>query len=327
MVWTPIPRPRRPPVPVADPAAPLPPAAPPRSAYDLEQGVVDLRPLTFTDVLDGSFALYRTTLRVVVPLVLLVSVPLQLLSAFLQREALSFGLTGLLDDPAAAAVLFGEGGATPALLLTVVAQVLVAPVLSGALCLIAGRAFLGDPVSLGEAVGRILRTAGWLILAQLAAGGLRLLPLLLVAGAIAAGTGLLVGVTVALAVLIALLLTPLFALVVPAIVLEPTHPVEGFRHAVSLARGDYVRTAGVVVGTTLVFNLLAVLLAGIPNAVGFLSGIGFAWVLVAFGSVLGQLILAPLTAASMVLLHADLRVRREGLDFDVLIRRMRGAAG
>jgi hypothetical protein len=297
--------------------------APDRAAYDLDAGVVDIRPLRFTDVLDGSFALYRATLRLVVPLVLLVNVPLQLASAFLQREALSFGLTGILDDPAAAGVLLGEGEPTAALVLTLVAQVLVVPLLSGALVHVTGRAYLGTPTTFGDALRTTAHLAGWLIAAYLAAGVLRVLPLALVAIALATGVDALIGSAVALAGIAVILLTPLFVLVTPAIVLEPRAPVQAFTHAVDLARRDYPRVVGVVIGTTLVFNLLALLLAGLPNVIGIIGGFGFAWVLVALGSVLSQLIVAPLTAAAMVLLHADLRIRREGLDFDLLLSRLR----
>lgn len=300
--------------------------APDRRAYDLEQGVVDVRPLRFTDILDGSFTLFRATMRVMVPLVLAVMVPLQLLSAYLQRGALSFGITGALDDPAAAAVILGESGPTPALVLTLIAQVLIGPILGGALVLAAGRRYLGQPVDLRGVVTRTLTMSGWLVLGYLASGLLRVLPLGLVALAVAAEVDVLITVTVVLAGLTLMVLTPVFVLVTPAIMLEPRQPVQAFGHAVSLVRGSYWRTVGVVVGTTMVFNLLALLLAGLPNVIGIIGGFGFAWVLVAFGSILSQLIVAPLNAAAMVLLHADLRIRQEGLDFDLLVQRMRAPA-
>ncbi|HUG85115.1 MAG TPA: hypothetical protein VMM13_11150, partial [Euzebya sp.] len=83
---------------------------PTRGAYDLQAGVVEVRPLRFTDILDGSFSLFRATMGAMVAMVLAIMVPLQLLSAFLQREALSFGFSGLLDDQATADLLLGEAG-------------------------------------------------------------------------------------------------------------------------------------------------------------------------------------------------------------------------
>ncbi|HUG84444.1 MAG TPA: hypothetical protein VMM13_07755, partial [Euzebya sp.] len=297
-----------------------------RGAYDLQAGVVEVRPLRFTDILDGSFSLFRATMGAMVAMVLAIMVPLQLLSAFLRREALSFGFSGLLDDRATADLLLGEAGVSPALVLTGVSQVLVVPVLGGALVLVAGRRYLGQQVDLRQVLSQTGRKAGWLVLAYLATWALRLLPLILVAAAVATGSAVGLAISVVLTGVVVVAMTPLFVLVTPAIMLEPRQPVQAFLHALRLVRGAYWRTLGVMIGTTLVFNLLALLLAGLPNVIGLIGGFGFAWVLVALGSILAQLIVAPLTAASMVLLHADLRIRQEGLDFDILVQRMRSRA-
>jgi hypothetical protein len=265
-------------------------------------------------------------MRVVVTLVLIVTVPVQLLSAFLQRETFSIGFAGLLDDPAAAALLFGEGGGSSALVVTLISQVVVVPLLTGALVHVAHRRYHGHDVSVGETAGATARRAGWLLLANLVAGVVRFAPVLLVIAFAIAGSQVAATVAALVALLLAAGLTPLVVLVVPAIVEGTRPPPAAFRHAVTLARRSYLRTTGVVVGTAVVFNLLALLLAGLPNVVGIIGGFGFSWVLVAAASVLSQLIVAPLTAAAMVLLHADLRIRQEGMDFDLLIDRMRATA-
>ncbi|CAN5197909.1 hypothetical protein BH23ACT9_BH23ACT9_00370 [soil metagenome] len=297
-----------------------------RAAHELHGGAVDVRPLRFTDILDGSFGLFRSSLRLMIPLVLAVMVPLQLLSAFIQREALQFAFAGIFDDPDAASLLFDGEGNLAGLAVRALSGLLIDPVLAGALVWVAGRRFLGQPVDFGQTLRQTGRMAGWLVLAYIVsalARGIFLVPALL------AGTGgseEAAALALVLGGLAVLLLTPLFAVVTPAILFEPRRPAQAFAHAVRLVRGAYWRTTGIVVGTTLVFNLLALLLAGAPNVIGFIGGFGFAWVLIAFGSVLEQLITAPLIAGAMVLLHADLRVRQEGFDFDLLLDRMQPSA-
>ncbi len=301
--------------------------APSRPAYDTTRGVVEVRPLRFTDILDGSFAVFRAGLRPMVALVLAVMVPLQLVTAFVQREALVLGVSGILDDPTGAQILLGEGGVTGATVLSLVVQFVVTPVLAGALAHAAGQVASGRPADLRRSTGVAVRRAGWLVGAAvgfLIARGL-LLGFAVLAGV--AGVAPLVAVFIVLGVIAAIGLTPLVAVVTPAVVREDGSGADAIRHGITLARRAYWRTAGVVVGTSFVFNLIAVLLAGIPNAIGIIGGLGFAWVLIAAANVLSQLIVVPLTAAAMVLLHSDLRIRQEGHDFDVILDQMRAAAG
>lgn len=298
-----------------------------RPAYDLTTGVVDVRPLRFTDVLDGSFAVYRSSMRVAVPLVLVVMVPLQLLSAYVQREALRFGLGGVLDDPAAAEVLLGQGGPTAGILAALAGQVVVGPLLAGALAAVAIARTTGRDITVGRAVRAAVRRAGWLIgayvLGLLARGAV----LLVAAVGAAAGVDALVAAGIAMGIPVAMAVTPLLAVITPALMVDDRPGPQAIRHAVTLAARSWWRVAGVLVGTSLVFNLVALLLAGIPNVVGLAAGLGFGWALVAVGNTLTQLVTAPLTAAAMVLLHTDLRVRQEGLDFDVILARLQASDG
>jgi hypothetical protein len=317
------------PPPIGPPAAaPTPsPAVPgPPPAAGVPAGPVDLRPLHFTDVLDGAFAIVRSSLRTVVPLVLAVMVPLQLLSAFLQRDALRIGLAGVLDDPAAAEVLFGGGLASAGAVAAVLAQLAVAPLLAGALAAVAIARAAGRDTTVGQAARATLRRAGWLVGAAVLGLALRAAPLLLGALGAAVGADALLAVGAVLTVPAAIALTPLVAVITPALMAEDRPGVEAVAHAVGLARRAWGRVAATVLGTSAVFGLVAMLLAGVPSVLALLDDLGFAWVLVAIGNTISQLVTAPLTAAAMVLLHIDLRVRQEGLDFDVLLARSRTPA-
>lgn len=296
---------------------------PTRQAYDLEDGVVHLRPLRFTDILDGSFTVFRASKWTMIPIVLAVMVPLQLMVAFLQREALSFGLASVLDDPAAADVVFGQGTVDAALVITILSQVVVAPLLAGALAYVAAGAMEGPQPGLGQTALLTLRRAGWLVGAYVVTGLVRVLPFGLAVAAVAAESvgGTILATVVAAVVFVGL--TPLFAVITPALMTADRPAWQTIWQAVRLCGRAYWRTVLVMLGTTVVFNLLALLLAGIPNVIGLLAGLGFGWVLVAFASVLAQLIVAPLNAAAMVLLHADLQMRQEGRDFDIVLQRFR----
>jgi hypothetical protein len=285
-------------------------------------GAASAGPLRFTELLDGAFALCRGSARTLAVLVLAVHVPLQLGAAFLQRDALRLGLGALLDDPAAADAALGgplDGG----VLATLAVQVVVGALLAGALTAVVLGARAGRPVRPAEAARAAARRAGWLVGAAVAGWLVRGALLLLVPVGAAVGSDPLVAIGIATGVPLALALTPLVAVVTPALVAAPRPGRAVVVHAVLLGARGWWRVLGVVVGTTGVIALVAGLLAGIPNVTGAVAGGGYGWVLVAVGNVVAQGVAAPLTAAAMVLLLEDLRARQEGADLDALVAEVR----
>ncbi len=291
------------------------------TAYDLHRGTVELRPLSVIDMIDGAFSVCRANKRLIAATVLLIMVPLQLLAAFFQRDAIQ-QLGAALQAPGVATGLFTGEGEVASLLTSLATQVLVTQVLFGALTLIAGRGAAGAPLSGQQLVRATARRSGVLIGAYIGLGLIRFGPLLLAGLAAATGSFALVALLVVVGFVWAVVLTPFIATVTPALMLEDRPATEAISHAVRLARRGYWRVVGLILLGGFVFNLIAGLLAGVASLFAVASGLGFAWVLVGLSNVLSLLIQGPLTAAAMVLLHQDLRVRQEGLDFDVLIGRL-----
>ncbi|WP_341252490.1 hypothetical protein [Euzebya pacifica] len=279
-------------------------------------------PLGFTDILDGAFQLYRASRRVIVGVSLAVLVPLHLLVAFVQRDSvLTGGLGGLLEDPEAAAALLGEGGdPTAAVIGLVLVQGTVLPLLAGGWIALASRVIDGGQPSAGVIVGTwrqrgpALLGAWWLhVLAYL----VPVAPLALLA---LAGAEVAAAAAAAPVLLLSALLLPFFVRVAPAVVIEGLGPVQAIRRSVVLTRRRYAATGGVVIGTTFVIALIATLISGVPEVIGFIGGFGWAWVLLAIAAITSGLIQGPLTAHTATLMFMDSRARLEGHD---LVQRAR----
>ncbi|AXV08473.1 putative integral membrane protein [Euzebya pacifica] len=283
-------------------------------------------PLGFTDILDGAFQLYRASRRVIVGMSLAVLVPLHLLVAFVQRDSvLTGGLGGLLEDPEAAAALLGEGGdPTAAVIGLVLVQGTVLPLLAGGWIALASRVIDGGQPSAGVIVrtwrqrGPALLGAWWLhVLAYL----VPVAPLALLA---LAGAEVAAAAAAAPVLLLSALLMPFFVRVAPAVVIEGLGPVQAIRRSVALTRRRYAATGGVVIGTTFVIALIATLISGVPEVIGFIGGFGWAWVLLAIAAITSGLIQGPLTAHTATLMFMDSRARLEGHD---LVQRARNRRG
>lgn len=299
--------------------------------------VADLHPLTFGEVLDGSFRLLRLNLVPILRLTAAVVVPVQLLASYLQRDQLSVGITGVLNDPLLAeAVLRGQspGGVVGASLVSLLTAGVVVPVLAGALALIGVSTMLGRPVGAAEAATTAWRRAGaligawWLHVLLLAVPALPALLLGLLVAGTAAGPGAaaaLLLVAAPLGALGVLAAMPFLLPVTPAVVTEGIGPVDAVRRSARLVRRRYWPVLGALLGTSLVFLIVAGLLSALPSGLGTGVGGDFAWVLVAAGSVVSQCLVIPLTALAAALIYLDLRMRVEGLDLS--LRAQRIAAG
>lgn len=322
--------------PATGPAAVLPPPSLTPSTSDDDRGTdgpqlrpspVPPGPLVFTDILDGAFKLYRAHGRLIVGIALSVLIPLQLIVAFLQRDSsISRGLGGVLDNPAAAqAALGGDVQLGPVLLGFAAVQGFVLPLLAGAWTALGDRAYHDGEGTLAD-VGVVLRQHGPSLVAawwlHTLAYAVPLAPAFL---AIIAGSPGLAVFLLVLGGVAALPMLPFFVMVPPAIVVEGLGPVAAIRRSASLCRAQYTRVAGTVIGTSFVIGLLSMLISSGPELVGFLGGLGYAWVLLAIGATLSELISGPLTAHVALLIFHGSRARLEGHDLVVRARRRRVA--
>lgn len=280
-------------------------------------------------MLDGSFRLLRVNIRSLLILTALFVVPLQLLASFFQRDLLSVGFLSLLNDPLAA-----QGVADESVWSSVLAGGIgfltagfVLPLVTGGVCRLIGSSYLGEQSDHDAALRVAGRRAGallgtwWLHLLILLVPLLPGVALLALAAAADSVGAAVLGVVVLLGGAVGmLLLVPLFVAAAPAVVIEHLGPVAALRRSRQLIRARYWPTLGVVVVTGLIFSTISSILASPFSLVGQLVGGSFAWVLVALGAIVGQLVSVPLTGIVATLVYFDGRIRTEGFDLQLLAR-------
>ena len=299
---------------------PMPPA--------IKPGVIPLRPLTLTDILNGAFSYIRTNPKATLGLTTVVVVIAQLIGLALQIGPLAAmgELSVLRGEEASTAAALGSSASG---LASAVTTLLSSIVLSGMLTVIVGRAVFGASITIGEAWqrvrGRILPLLGYSLLWLLIVA----VPVFLVIVVIAivaqfsGAAAFIIGIPLVLG-LIALLiyLWTVLSFAAPLIVLERLGIFVSIKRSVSLVKGDFWRVLGIRLLATLVAGVVAAAVS-IPFSFGgqimLMSSessttILIALVLVAIGGAVGQIITAPFSAGAVVLLYTDRRMRAEAFD-------------
>jgi hypothetical protein len=253
-----------------------------------------LRPLSFGEILDGTFALYRrnflqfflTSLIPVVP-VIVAWIALGLL--------LPEGQEGV--DAAFTAQLF------------ILPYSLVATLLIwGGLTHMASRAYAGEQPTWREG---------------LAAAWRRLLPLL--------GASLLSGLAVLVGLILlfvpGILLFLMFFAIIPAVMLENRGAFEALGRSRALAREAWGRIFGILLIIMIIVSIPSLafgvglsVMAGPASVSG--EGVGLGYMLVQAIGTLCSAIATPLFPVGILLLYYDRRVRAEGLDLEIATERL-----
>jgi hypothetical protein len=288
--------------PVDSAAATTPPGSSPVAGDGGGVPRVVLRPMTAADILDGGFAVVKARPLRILAITAGFVVPTHLLAAFLQRDAL--GGLGVADffteDPT---VLNEQANADPtgqmlaSLLLTVIPAVALVCV-AAAIAHLVSQWTMGRDAPAGELLGVVGRR-WWPLLASF------------VVVKLAEGAGIF-GCYIGAAFVMAL-----FVPVAPIIGVEGGGPIEALRRSIRLTRSRYFPTFGIALLMGLVSWLLANALSALPQALAAWIGFDDGWPLLAFGSILSQIVVLPFVAAATVLLYFDLRVRTEGLDLEM----------
>ncbi|HYW05750.1 MAG TPA: hypothetical protein VE913_02275 [Longimicrobium sp.] len=280
-----------------------------------------LRPMSFGEILDSAFSLYR---RHFVPLFITALIPM----AFVVLATGSFGAAALRPTPSGE--FSSQYFAAMATILAVTFIVMTA--MMGALTRQVAQAWTGAPVSVGDGYRAGFRSFFTILGSSLVLGVVSFVAffvLAIVAGIVGAiigmnvGSPVVTGVIVAVLAIIAfigifLLFASYFAFV-PAIVLEGAGPLRALGRSMQLARGARWRVLGVMVTVWLIVILPtfgATLLTGgmsaftdptaLPNPTAYLIQQGV-------GGIVSALTY-PFMMASLVLLYYDRRVRSEAFD-------------
>ncbi|HET7228519.1 MAG TPA: hypothetical protein VFJ16_00820 [Longimicrobium sp.] len=261
-----------------------------------------LRPLSFGEILDGSFTLYRRHFASFFLTALIPQIPILIWSAVYTKVVAS-ATAASPDDPTA--------------LLGSLAAVLVFLPLVGAISLVGlggvvfqfSRAYTGTPVGTGEALKR----------------GMQRLPSLLGGGIIWA---MMVWFGFMLCIVPGILALIVTFAWIPAVVLERRGPIDGIQRSINLARDAW--------GEIFLMQIVVYLITFLPGiAVGAMALYGQA-ATAASGSLSGIQVLSqvlsglvraltiPFSMGCTVLMYYDRRVRTEALDVQMMAESLGG---
>lgn len=317
-------------------------------------GPIPLRPLTVSELLDGAITTVRShpkaTFGLSAVLALVATVAIGLPLTLLTRWGLSYiHLPSTFTQEENAQISLGIGDVTSALMLTLPTW-LGGLFATGILTALVGQAVLGRPVSAADSWQRarprlwallgisLLQAASTVLIGALAFG-LAITPIV-VAAVLDQPWWILLSIPLlAVAVLVMALMTFVFSLTPPVIVLERVGPVAAIARVWNLLRTQWLRTFGIWILIQILMSVLSGIVA-MPLSLGASvtaalrqQSSGLQWlfsllgdVFTALGAAVTSIVLWPLTSAMIALIYLSMRMRREGLDL-VLTRVARGEPG
>lgn len=301
-------------------------------------GIIPLRPVVMGEIFDGSFQAIRTNPRTMMGLSAIVLAVVTLVAAAPQAAVL-VSASRLLEE-----------AATPADLVPFTTQVLQASSIKLLLTLIAAEivtamlvvavsgAVLGQRLGPGEVWhrvrSRVPAVLGLALLTTLAVVGvIILLAVPSVLGFVLVGRGVgsvLLGLGMLAGVVVAALLTVRWAFAGPVLLLEEQGVVSSLRRSWQLVRGSTWRVLGIVLLTQVIVGIgstaISFPFAMITGLVSSSSATPYAsfWgnvtelLVQGVGEVLAGAVFYPFGAAAVALLYIDVRMRREGLDVELM---------
>lgn len=299
--------------------------------------VIPLRPLSLTDIFNGSLAYVRTNPKATLGLATVVVLASQIVTLALQIGPLSalgeFDPTLQGETPSSGTIAVFAIGAFVGIVVTTLASLL----LSGMLTVVIGRSVFGGSITIGEAWrrlrGRLPALIGLTLLQALALMVVVAIVAVVIVGAGALGGGLAafaIGMPLVLATLLGVLYVSTILLFAPAvIVLEHLGIVDAVKRSFTLVNKDFWRVFGIWVLATIVAAVMAWGVGAPFNVAGQIMTMVAdgptvpALILTAVGGAIGQIVTAPFSAGVVVLLYADRRFRAEA--FDLMLQTGAGA--
>ncbi|WP_371151712.1 hypothetical protein [Buchananella felis] len=319
---------------------PLHPGQPGGYGFAPKPGIIPLRPLTLSDILDGAFAAMRSNPGVMFGFSFLFTLVISALSAvsFIPFENM---LDSMLASPDGDDLFALTNYEVITAISAFLAYSIATTMLMGLLVLPVGRAALGRVISFSqlwqEAKGRLLRLLALsaiitllTLIASLVVMSPALVLIFLLAGSISNGGLLLVlsfllsigGIVLSMVLYIRLSAAP------AVLVLEKATILQSFKRSWSLTAGNFWRVFGILAVSSLITIAIGAALEmalALPILAAFSltlegGGAGAYWPLLIVTVVKQAFSLAivlPFTAAVMSLVYIDLRIRKEGLDVDL----------
>jgi len=255
---------------------------------------VPLRPMTMGDLLDGGFNVLRAEAKTVLALAAVFVVPVQLLVAFLNRDALT-DFDRLIEETVATGTSTANVGSGWASLIGTVGTSLGQTLIAAGLAIMVVAWYSGSRPALGEILASL-----WPRIPAVGVAWL-FVHLLELAGLFALGLGALVAMT-------------FYLVAAPVIAVEGVGPFAGMARSGRLAGRRFWFVLGFGILSGLVASTLGQVLGLLPQFLGLVLGPGFGWIALGVGAILTQLVSTTVVGASTALLYLDLRIRLEGLD-------------
>jgi hypothetical protein len=260
----------------------------------------DLRPLGIGEILDAGIKLFLRHWRPLVLSVVGLILPVQILSALVTASVApeQFDLTSTesgVSEGEEAEFFIGQGVIA---LLSVVSVLLATAVCFKAVA----DAYLGVEPEWRRSLRFAVRRLGGLFGVAIVGG---ILVALATVALIVPGVWLFVSYSVA----------------VPALLLERVGPINALRRSFRLVRGRWWSTAGTLLVGYLLIGILGALVTGVIMVVPSLVAEGNTLVGAlgaVVGGTVGSVLTTPYSAAVVTLLYFDLRVRKEGLDLQLI---------
>jgi hypothetical protein len=288
------------------------------------------RPLSFGEVLDGTFTLYRRHFAPLFTTALIASTPISVMSFLVSRNAAASGGTA----------------AAPGLTLLFFAVMVVAGiVLWATLTRLFSQAYAGGEVSAHDAYRQAARSffpllgAGAVAVVGLAAAfvGIGIVMGIVVAMAAGSGSVAAIGVlTAVMMVVVFLVMLVAFAFlfaVAPAVVVERRGPVRAVRRSLALAKGAVGRVLGVTAVTWLIVFLPVAAVSAVTGTSAAIwnpaAAATFSYTQVLLQQLFGLIVsgfTGPFFVGAMVLQYYDRRIRTEAHDLEGVVAGMAAPA-
>ena len=304
--------------------------------YAPQPGSGGLRPLGVGEVLDASFRVYRQAFAKLVVIAAIGIVPAQILSTLLLTSSSSDNLTTERTDAFGNTTLEVQSDDlwrfVAAFALTILVTLIGSILVTAATTHLVASVYAGGRTpsvaeSLRRALAKFLPLLGLTLLVALALLGCGVLVLLgvLGGGAIAA-LGVFFGGLVWIGAATYLYVS--WSVAAPALMVEDAGVIGAMRRSLQLVRGRWWPMFGILLLVTILTSIINQIIATPFSLAGggasgmFTTGAtdysATGLILVGLGGIVAGLITQPFAAIVTVLLYYDLRVRKEGLDIQLL---------
>lgn len=310
-------------------------------SQDYRPGIIALRPLGFGEFFDGAFRAIQHNPRVMFGLSLVVAILSGLLQALVTGLFLQNFLALEPDTPFPDDELLLEtfGGMTATLLLAGIITALATLILNGLLITSVSQSVIGRKVSVRavwqQAKGQIWRLLGLTMLIGVIEFAILVLLVVITVAAVAGivntsseTVGLLLGIGLFLLSLGAIAVFVYFyiriAVASPALMMERTGALRALGRSWQLTKGYGLRNTGVLLLAVVIVSAISAVTGAPVGALGIALAalppelMWLALTLPVFLSSLITAIITPFLAGIVSLLYIDLRMRKEGLDVELI---------